>query len=160
MQFDGLMLSGMLSKEPEADLLLEHRHSDPNDPRHKSHAVMLVDLPRPNILHLQVDRLHKVPVQSTRLIDPRTLPMIKSSSPLVDSLHRSLNEGADDLLLVDSNETDPFDELLVKPIYPKMRSCLSVHLKGDQLRIYSIYPLLPISLDHDLGRETLRLLVV
>jgi hypothetical protein len=154
------MLFGMLWKEQEAGLLLEHRHSDPNDPRHKSHAVMLVDLPQLNILPLPADRLHKVPVQSTPLIDPRTLPMIKSSLPLVDSLHRSLNEGAGDLLLVDSNETDPFDELPVKPIYLKMLLCLSVHLKGDQLRIYSIYPSLPISLDRDLGRETLRLLVV
>jgi hypothetical protein len=110
----------MLSKEQEADLLPEHRHSDLNSPRHKSHAVMLVDLPRLNILPLQVDRLHKVPAQSTRPIDPRTLPMIKSSSPLVDSSHRSLNEGVGDLLLVDSNETDPFDELLVKPIYLNM----------------------------------------
>jgi hypothetical protein len=150
----------MLSKEQEADLLPEHRHSDLNSPRHKSHAVMLVDLPRLNILPLQVDRLHKVPAQSTRPIDPRTLPMIKSSSPLVDSSHRSLNEGVGDLLLVDSNETDPFDEWLAKPIYLKMRICRSVHLKGDQLRIYSIYPLLPISLDHDLDRGTLRLLVV
>jgi hypothetical protein len=154
------MLFGMLWKEQEADLLLEHRHSDLNDPRPKLHAVMLADQPRLNILHLQADRLHKVPVQSTRLIDPRTRPMIKSSSPLVDSSHRSHNEGAGDLLLVDSNETDPFDELPVKPIYLKTRLCLSVHLKGDQLRIYSIYPSLPISLDRDLGRETLLLLVV
>lgn len=150
----------MLSKEQEAGLLPELRLSDLNDPRHKSHAVMLVDLPRPNILHLQVDRLHKVPVQSTRLIDPRTLPMIKSSLPLVDSSHPSLNEVVGDLLLVDLTEIDPFDELPVKPIYLKMLLCLSVHLKGGQLRIYSIYPLLPISLDPDLGRETLLLLVV
>jgi hypothetical protein len=154
------MLFGMLWKGQEAGLLLEHCHSDLNDPRHKSHAVMLVDLPRLNILPLQVDRLHKVPVQSTRLIGPRTLPMIKLSSHLVDSSHLSLNEGAGNLLLADSNETDPFDELPVKPIYPKMPLCRSVHLKGDQLRIYSIYPLLPISLDRDLGRETLLLLVV
>jgi hypothetical protein len=150
----------MLWKGQEAGLLLEHCHSDLNDPRHKSHAVMLVDLPRLNILPLQVDRLHKVPVQSTRLIGPRTLPMIKSSSHLVDSSHLSLNEGVGDSLLVDSTETDPFDESPVKPIYLKMRLCLSVPLKGDQLRIYSIYPSLPISLDPDLGRETLRLLVV
>jgi hypothetical protein len=154
------MLFGMLWKEQEADLLLERRHSGPNDPPHKSHAAMLVDLHRLNILPLLEDRLHKVPVQSTRLIDPRTLPMIKSSSPPVDSSHLSLNEGVGDLLQVDLTETDPFDELPVKPIYLKTRLCLSVHLKGDQLRIYSIYPLLPISLDHDLDRGTLRLLVV
>lgn len=154
------MLFGMLSKEQEADLLLEHRHSDLNDPRHKSHVVMLVDLPRLNILHLPVGRLHKAPVQSIRLIDPRTLPMIKSSSLLVDSLHLSLNEVVGDLLLVDSTEIDPFDELPVKPIYRKMRLCPSVRLKGDQLQIYLIYPSPPILLDPDRGRETLRLLVV
>jgi hypothetical protein len=154
------MLYGMLSKELEADLLPELRHSDLNDPRHKSHAVMLADLPRLNILHLPADRPHKTPLQSIRLIDLRTLPMIKSSLPLVDSLHRSLNEGAGDLLLVDSIETDPFDEWLAKPIYLKTRLCRSVHLKGDQLRIYSIYPSLPISLDRDLDQETLLLLVV
>jgi hypothetical protein len=154
------MLFGMLSKEPEADLRLERRHSDRKDCHHKSHVVMLADLPRLNILPLPADRLHKVPAQSTRLIDPRTLPMIKSSSPLVVSLHLSPNEVVGDLLLVDSTETDPFDELLVKPIYQKMPLCLSVHPKGDQLRIYSIYPSLPMLLDHDLGQETLPLLVV
>jgi len=154
------MLFGMLWKEQEADLLLEHRHLGLNDPRHKSHAVMLVGLPRLSTLHLPADRLHKVLAQSTHLIDPRTLPMIKSSSPLVDSSHLSLNEVVDDLLLVDSTGTDRFDELPVKPIYLKMRSCPSVRPKGDQLRIYLIYPSPPILLDQDLGRETLRLLVV
>lgn len=71
------MLFGMLSKEQEVDPLHEHHHSDLNDPLHKSHAVMLVDPPQLNTLHLQADQLHWVPVQSTRLIDPCMLPMIK-----------------------------------------------------------------------------------